>query len=100
MATKTTTKSAARKTPAPRKPVKSVAQKAAPVKAQAPKSKAGGKAPVVEAHKHAPLAEEVEKAEAPKKLETLSLIDEVKPKPLDGEAKVKKTILPPISRLI
>src|SRR5207248_567579 len=47
-------------------------------------------------------SESVEKPTAAKKPESLSLIDEVKPKPKspDGQNKVKKTILPPISRLI
>ncbi len=102
MATKTTTKSAARKSPAPRKPVKSAPQKEAPAKAQATRSKLSEKPPIVEAQRSAAVADEAEKPVAPKKLETLSLIDEVKPKPkpVDGETKVRKTVLPPISRLI
>ncbi len=102
MATKTTTKSPARKSTTARKlataspsgggPTKTVPQKAAPAKTPATKAR------TAEAPK--PAAKAAEKPVVPKKVESLSLIDEVKPKPVDGETKVKKTVLPPISRLI
>src|SRR5438874_6767486 len=100
MATKTT-KSPARKSSTARKPAKSVPQKTTPVKPSAAKPKPTEKA--AEPKEGAlTSASAPEKPTTAKKMETLSLIDEVKakPKPPDGEAKAKKTILPPISRLI
>ncbi|MBV9009178.1 MAG: translation initiation factor IF-2 [Verrucomicrobia bacterium] len=94
MATKTTTtKTPARKPAAERRPTKSVPQKTDAAKSKEPKRTENA----------APAAEKSEeKPAARKKLESLSLIDEVKPKPkpADGEGKIKKTILPPISRLV
>ena len=105
MATKTTTKSPARKSAASaRKPAKSVPQKAATPRAKENKPRPGEKLAPDSAESAARLSssESVEKPTAAKKPESLSLIDEVKPKPKspDGQNKVKKTILPPISRLI
>jgi translation initiation factor IF-2 len=105
MATKTTTKSPARKSGASaRKPAKSVPQKAATPRAKENKPRPGEKLAPDSAENAARLSssESVEKPTAAKKPESLSLIDEVKPKPKspDGQNKVKKTILPPISRLI
>ena len=105
MATKTTTKSPARKSGASaRKPAKSVPQKAATPRAKENKPRPGEKLAPDSAESAARLSssESVEKPTAAKKPESLSLIDEVKPKPKspDGQNKVKKTILPPISRLI
>src|SRR5437764_3011074 len=105
MATKTTTKSPARKSGASaRKPAKSVPQKAATPRAKENKPRPGEKLAPDSGESAARLSssESVEKPTAAKKPESLSLIDEVKPKPKspDGQNKVKKTILPPISRLI
>src|SRR5205823_3126931 len=102
MATKTT-KSPARKSSTARKPAKSVPQKTTPVKPSAAKPKQTEKAAEPkEGALTSTSASAPEKPTTAKKMETLSLIDEVKakPKPADGEAKAKKTILPPISRLI
>src|SRR5437588_824671 len=111
MATKTTTKSPARKSGAtPRKPAKSVPPKAAPPRAKENKPRAGEKLAPGPAESTARVSstsasgpsEPVEKPAVAKKPESLSLIDEVKPKPksTDGQNKVKKAILPPISCLI
>src|SRR6266403_6084976 len=111
MATKTTTKSPARKSAATaRKPAKSVPQKAAPPKAKENKPRPGEKLAPGPAESAARVSstsvsrpsEPVEKPAVAKKPESLSLIDEVKPKPksADGQNKIKKAILPPISRLI
>ncbi|MEY2489124.1 MAG: translation initiation factor [Verrucomicrobiota bacterium] len=115
MPTKTTTKTTARKAATARKPVKA----AAPIKAPEPKHKetksakveAPSKptrpaspppAPKTRAHSEPPPKE----AEAPKPakkpaMETLSLIDEKKPRPkrVEGDAAVKRAVLPPISRI-
>src|SRR5438876_5149290 len=105
MATKTTTKSPARKSGASaQKTAKSAPQKAATPRARENKTRPGEKLAPDSAESAARLSssESVEKPTAAKKPESLSLIDEVKPKPKspDGQNKVKKTILPPISRLI
>src|SRR5438270_7058994 len=108
MATKTTTKSPARKSAASaRKPAKSVSQKAATSRAKEIKPRSGEKLTPGPAENAASTSvsrpsEPVEKPAVTKKTESLSLIDEVKPKPksADGQNKIKKTILPPISRLI
>ena len=107
MPTKATTKSAARKTAAPARksavPHKTAAAKSKPAKPvdrtpSAAKSftatKAAAKASATSAAKAPP-------PEKPKRAETVSLIDEVKPKPkrAEGEVKTKRTFLPPISRL-
>src|SRR5205085_7025969 len=118
MATKTTTKSPARKsTTTARKPAaanqsrvesaKTAPQKAAPSKAKETKPRTPenpARAVTAETNK-AVENKASEKPAAPrveKKAESVSLIDEIKakPKPPDGEAKIKKTILPPISRLV
>src|SRR5437868_13969376 len=111
MATKTTTKSPARKSATSgRKPAKSVPQKAAAPRAKENKPESGENVALGQAESAASLSpksvsrpsEPVEKPTITKKPESLSLIDEVKPKPksADGQNKIKKTILPPISRLI
>jgi translation initiation factor IF-2 len=119
MATKTTAKSPARKSTTTARKVataKSVSQKATPAKTKETKlPEKTARAATVGAKKDVTRKSSEEPAEnrrsqtaatmatAPKqKVESLSLIDEVKPKPkaVDGEAKVKKTILPPISRLV
>jgi len=115
MPTKTTPKTAARKPATARKPVKA----AAPVKAPEAKSKETKSAKVETPAKASrtvsgvvpirgrtpPAAAPVKEAEAPKPkkppMETLSLIDEKKPRPkrAEGDAATKKTFLPPISRI-
>src|SRR5437588_8599571 len=111
MATKTTTKSPARKSGAtPRKPAKSVPPKAEPPRAKENKPRPGEKLAPGPAESAARVSstsvsrpsEPVEKPTVAKKPESLSLIDEVKPKPksADGQNKIKKAILPPISRLV
>src|SRR5438270_12547623 len=110
MATKTTTKSPARKPGATaRKAVKSVPQKTAAPKAKENKPRHGERPPdsseragKVASAPAAATSEFADKPAATKKPESLSLIDEVKPKPksADGQNKIKKAILPPISRLI
>jgi translation initiation factor IF-2 len=112
MATKTTTKSPARKSAATtRKPAKSVPQRAAAPKNKENKPRPGQKpAPGSFGKEAAKLAstsvskpsESGEKPAVAKKPESLSLIDEVKPKPksADSPSKTKKAVLPPISRLI
>src|SRR5437762_3726125 len=108
MATKTTTKSPARKSAASaRKPAKSVSQKAATSRAKEIKPRSGEKLTPGPAENAASTSvsrpsEPVEKPAVTKKPESLSLIDEVKPKPksADGQNKIKKAVLPPISRLI
>jgi len=128
MATKTTTKSTARKTAPARKPVKAATPSrstAAEARNKEIKPAAGAAKPLKptpEALKHTPLPKIVAKAplggsksgvETPAKdteatkpsvprAETVSLIDEKKPKPKrpEGENTVKRAaILPPISRL-
>src|SRR5438270_2162015 len=108
MATKTTTKSSARKSAASaRKPAKSVSQKAATSRAKEIKPRSGEKLTPGPAENAASTSvsrpsEPVEKPAVTKKPESLSLIDEVKPKPksADSQNKNKKAVLPPISRLI
>ena len=108
MATKTTTKSPARKSAASaRKPAKSVSQKAATSRAKEIKPRSGEKLTPGPAENAASTSvsrpsEPVEKPAVTKKPESLSLIDEVKPKPksADSQNKIKKAVLPPISRLI
>lgn len=120
MPTKTTTKTAARKTATARKPVKAAAPvKAAPVKAAPePKRKEAksGKveapakaprsvtppAPKTRAHSEPPPKTVDAPKPAPKPaMETLSLIDEKKPRPkrAEGDAANKRPFLPPISRI-
>ena len=117
MATKTTTKTTARKAAPTRK---SPAKAAVPHKSAAPKRKqvkgpgkvaAPPERPVKSSR--APVAVskppvEIEKPAAPppkaaakSRAESISLIDEVKPKPkrAEGEEKVRRSVLPPISRI-
>jgi translation initiation factor IF-2 len=115
MPTKTTTKTAARKPATARKPVKAAASvKAAPeakrkevksVKVEAPakpRSAATAPPPKTRAHSEPP-PKEVDAPKPAKKpaMETLSLIDEKKPRPkrAEGDAATKKPFLPPISRI-
>src|ERR1044071_10132501 len=117
MATKSTTKSPARKaattarkpaaaSPPRGGPVKTVPQKTPPAKAKESKPKLPEKltrsaAPTKERVATAGSAEEKtpEKAK-PSKMETVSLIDKPKAKASDGTPKVRTTILPPISKLV
>ena len=108
MAIKSTTKTPARKTAATAgKPAKSVPQKPAAAKSKEIRSRTAERPqePVSEAKSKIPAKESATTADKPrpaKRAESLSLIDEVKPKPksADGQSKIKRTILPPISRLI
>src|SRR5438270_3163357 len=111
MATKSTTKSPARKAATTaRRPAKTVPQKEAPPKAKESKAKAAEKparttTPAKE--KGAPArvtgAAPETTEETPKsvsKMESVSLIDKPKAKSADGVPKVRTTILPPISKLV
>ena len=111
MATKSTTKSPARKAATTaRKPAKTVPHKETPPKAKESKTKAAEKLP-------RPIAPVKEKGvparvtgaapetteETPKsvsKMESVSLIDKPKAKSADGIPKVRTTFLPPISKLV
>lgn len=112
MPTKTTSKTAARKpaahktakTPAAHKPAAAKAK--APAKKAAPEQRPAAKTPAPPAKAHTPTApaKPAPKPTAPaarRDVETVSLIDEKKPrkKSQDGEAKKKTAILPPISRI-
>ena len=122
MPTKTTTKTAGRKpaTATARKPVKAAAAKAAPAikaapepkhkevksvrieAAKAPRSVATAPAPKARTHSEPPSKAVDAPKPAPKPvMETLSLIDEKKPRPkrADGDAANKRPFLPPISRI-
>jgi len=116
MPTKTTTKTAARKTATARKPVKAPASgKAAPepkhketksVKVEVPAkaSRPVSPAPALRTRAHSePPPKEVDAPKPAKKppMETVSLIDEKKPRPkrTEGDAATKKPFLPPISRI-
>jgi translation initiation factor IF-2 len=105
MPTKTTSKSATKKSAAHKtaKP----AHKPAPSKAKfIPKKKPEPEkkpAPKPHAHTPAPPPAKVAPKPAPaprREVETLSLIDEKKKKPHDGEVRKKSTVLPPISRIL
>jgi len=111
MATKSTTKSPARKAATTaRRPAKSVPQKEALPKAKESKAKAAEKP----ARPTTPAREEVEptritaagpektdeKRKSASKMESVSLIDKPKAKSADGVPKVRTTILPPISKLM
>jgi translation initiation factor IF-2 len=116
MPTKTTTKTAARKPATARKPVKAAAPvKAAPepkrkeeksvkveAPAKAPRPAAPAPAPKPRAHSEPP-PKEVDAPKPAKKpaMETLSLIDEKKPRPkrAEGDPATKRPFLPPISRI-
>ena len=129
MPTKTTTKTAARKTATARKPVKAVAaepkrKETKSVKAEAPAKAKTSAVPVPppskpkshteaarKSHAAVARAESAAKIEAPKStetvkpkpaMETVSLIDEKQPRPkrAEGEAAPKRaSFLPPISRI-
>src|SRR5213082_2064822 len=111
MATKSTTKSPARKAATTaRRPAKTVPQKETPPKAKESKAKAAEKP----ARPTTPAKEEVEptrimaagpektdeKRKSASKMESVSLIDKPKAKSADGIPKVRTTILPPISKLV
>jgi translation initiation factor IF-2 len=125
MPTKTTTKTAARKTAPARKPVKAAAAESKPKAAKSVKAEAPAKPKSTAAHapsrpksdteaarkSHAAVAERA-RVETPAKpaepakpkpaVETVSLIDEKKPRPkrAEGDAAPKRTsFLPPISRI-
>src|SRR6266446_5818014 len=111
MATKSTTKSPARKAATTaRRPAKTVPQKETPPKAKESKTKAAEKperliGPAKEKGAPARVTGEVPEAteEKPKsvsKMESVSLIDKPKAKSADGVPKVRTTILPPISKLV
>src|SRR5436190_7158094 len=111
MATKSTTKSPARKAATTaRRPAKTVPQKETPPKAKESKTKAAEKSerligPAKEKGAPARVTGEVpetteEKPKAVSKMESVSLIDKPKAKSADGVPKVRTTILPPISKLV
>src|SRR5437588_1592002 len=113
MATKSTTKSPARKAATTaRRPAKTVPQKETPPKAKESKTKAAEKSerPIGPAkEKGAPAPARVggevpktteEKPKSVSKMESVSLIDKPKAKSADGVPKVRTTILPPISKLV
>src|SRR5689334_9925646 len=125
MATKSTTKSPARKAattarkpttagPSRGGPAKSLPQKAAaPGKAKESKPKTVEKpargtaatvtektAAVGQAEARPSAAEKSHEKPKPSKMETVSLIDKPKAKAADGAPKVRTTILPPISKLV
>jgi len=115
MPTKTTTKTATRKPATARKPVKAAATvKAAPepkrketksakveTPAKAPRSVSTAPPPKTRAHSEPP-SKEIDTPKPAKKpaMETLSLIDEKKPRPkrVEGDS-TKRPFLPPISRI-
>jgi translation initiation factor IF-2 len=116
MPTKTTTKTAARKNATARKPVKAaVSAKAAPeskhketksakIEIPAKTSRPPTAAPAPKTRAHAEPPPKVEDAPKPAKkpaMETVSLIDEKKPRlrRAEGDAATKKPFLPPISRI-
>src|SRR5947207_8113910 len=112
MATKSTTKSPARKAATTaRKPAKTVPQKTAPAKAKESKPKPVEKpargpavkektAPAGRAEARPSAAEKIQEKPKAGKMETVSLIDKPKAKATDGTPKVRTTILPPISKLV
>ena len=109
MATKSTTKSPARKAATTaRRPAKTVPQKEALPKAKESKAKtaerpARAAAPAKEKVVAARITEQIpeQKEEKPKaKMESVSLIDKPKAKSADSAPKVRSTFLPPISKLV
>src|SRR2546426_2059754 len=109
MATKSTTKSPARKgATTARKPAKTVPQKAPPPKAKESKTKAAEKparAATSAKEKVAPVginaaAPEKTEEKPKRKMESVSLIDKPKAKSADGAPKIRTTVLPPISKLM
>ncbi len=115
MPTKTTTKTAARKTATARKPVKAAApvkaadeprrKEAKSVKVESPAKvsrPASTPVPKTGAHPEPPPKAADTPKPAPKRvMETVSLIEEKKPRPkrTDGDAAIKRSFLPPISRI-
>src|SRR5207253_25241 len=111
MATKSTTKSPARKAATTaRKPVKTVPQKETPPRAKESKTKAAEKParPIALAKEKgapariagSPPKTTEEKPKPASKMESVSLIDKPKAKSADGVPKVRTTFLPPISKLV
>src|SRR5947207_815290 len=111
MATKSTTKSPARKAATTaRKPAKTGPQKETPPKVKESKAKAAekparaaasAKEKVAPARITAAAPEKTEeKAKSASKMESVSLIDKPKAKSADGAPKVRTTFLPPISKLV
>src|SRR5438874_11587236 len=111
MATKSTTKSPARKAATTaRKPAKTVPQKETPHKVKESKAKAAekparaaasAKEKVAPARITAAAPEKTEeKPKSASKMESVSLIDKPKAKSADGVPKVRTTFLPPISKLM
>jgi translation initiation factor IF-2 len=122
MATKTTGKTTARKSAPARKSSAAVSRKPAPSKSTPGKAGSKEAAPAARTHHHAsahkpatkpaekpaaPRVERAAQAEAPKpappktRPESISLIDAAKPKAkrTDEEEKIKRSVLPPISRI-
>src|SRR5438046_1692064 len=109
MATKSTTKSPARKAATTaRKPAKTVPQKETPPKAKESKAKAAekparatasAKEKVAPARITATPEKTEEKPKSANKMESVSLIDKPKAKSADGVSKVRTTFLPPLSKL-
>src|SRR5207247_7285498 len=110
MATKSTTKSPARKAATTaRKPAKTVPQKETPPKAKESKAKAAekparatasAKEKVAPARITAAPEKTEEKPKSANKMESVSLIDKPKAKSADGVPKVRTAFLPPISKLV
>ena len=109
MPTKTTTKTAARKPTTARKPVKAdaVSLKAAaelkPKETKSVKAEAPAKTSLTRTRSQSEAPKEADAPKPAKKpaMETVSLIDEKKPRPkrAEGDAATKRQILPPISRI-
>jgi len=115
MPTKTTTKTAARKSATARKPVKAAAStktatpakaahEAKSVKVETPAKTPRSTAPEPKARAHSeppPKATEPAKPATKPVMETLSLIEEKKPRPkrTEADAATKRSVLPPISRI-
>ncbi|HEX7516163.1 MAG TPA: translation initiation factor IF-2 [Chthoniobacterales bacterium] len=116
MATKTTTKTAARKPATARKPVKAAApvkaahepkrKEAKSVKVEAPAKapRSASTAPAAKTRAHSeplPKAVDTPKPTPRPVMETVSLIEEKKPRSrrTDGDAATKRSFLPPISRI-
>src|SRR5881394_4586900 len=110
MATKSTTKSPARKAATTaRKPAKTVPQKETPPKAKESKAKAAekparatasAKEKVAPARITAAPEKTEEKPTSASKMESVSLIDKPKAKSAESVPKVRTTFLPPISKLV
>jgi translation initiation factor IF-2 len=107
MPTKTTSKSARKKSAAHKAAKPAHKPAAAKAKVVHKKKSEPEKKPAHKPHAHTPAAPAPPAKVAPKpapaprrEVETLSLIDEKKKKPHDGEVRKKSTVLPPISRIL